>query len=406
MTIDLDAINLAGFDFWRRPDRPEAFAALRAHRPVSWHDFPDEPEKGMQGFWAITRYDDVVAVSTNPRLFTNVVSTIMSDESEEEAIQNGFFLNMDGPRHFKLRNVVQKTFSPQNIRRMSESAHRHAEQLVLAAKTQGGCDFAKDIAQPFPVEVVCDLLGAPGADRKRLAELSITALTGDVSPEAMMGVGAAFVELNAYGEALAREKRKKPADDIMTLVAQAEIDGRRLSEEECGMFFQILVTAGMETTGTAGGHLMRLFLDNPDQMALWAADPDAIGSTGVEELVRFISPITYMRRTAAEDTEIGGQAITAGDKLVMFYNSANRDETKFVNPESFDVRRNPNPHLGFGGGGRHTCLGSHLARLELPILAKTVFQHLRDIEPAGEPVFIPSRVINGLASLPVQFKAV
>lgn len=406
MTIDLDAVHLASFDFWRRPDRVEAFAALRANRPVSWHEFRDAPEKGMAGFWALTRYDDVVAVSTDSRTFTNKITTYMGDESEEEAIQNGYFLNMDGPQHFKLRHIVAKAFSPQSVRRMAETAERHAQRLVRAVKAQGGCDFAKDVAQPFPVEVVCDFLGAPEPDRKRLAQLSITALTGDASPEAMVGVGAAFIELNEYGAALAREKRRKPdGDDIMTIVAHADVEGRKLTEEECGMFFQLLVTAGMETTGTAGGHLMRLFFEHPDQMAIWAADPDGVAATGVEELVRFVSPIGYMRRTATADVEIGGQAIAAGDKVVMFYGSANRDEAKFANPDRFDVRRNPNPHLGFGGGGRHTCLGAHLARLELPILFSAVFEHLRDLAPAAAPVFIPSRFVNGLESLPISFAA-
>ncbi|CDZ53602.1 cytochrome P450 [Neorhizobium galegae] len=406
MTIDVNEINLADHSFWRRPDRDEGFAILRRKRPVSWHEFPEGPEQGMQGFWSVTRYDDIVAVSQDAKTFRNSPTTYIGDQSVEEARQEGWFLNMDAPEHFKLRQVVSKIFSPTGVQTLARTAAQHAEGLVLAAKEKAACDFATEVAQPFPVAVICDILGAPASDRKHLHRLTVTALAGD-APE--MGgadkVPAAFAELNVYGAELSRERRKNPKDDVVSLFIATEIDGRKFNDDEVGYFFQLLVTAGMETTGTVGGHMMRLFLENPDQMAIWAADPDAIAQTGVEELVRMVSPVQHMRRTAAANIEIGGQQIAEGDKVVVWYNSGNKDDARFENPFSFDVKRNPNPHIGFGGGGRHTCLGAHLARLELPMLAKASLQHLKNIEPAGDAVFVPSRFVNGLASLPIRYTA-
>jgi cytochrome P450 len=210
--------------------------------------------------------------------------------------------------------------------------------------------------------------------------------------------GAAIGEVEVSGAA-AIEQALAVAHDLH------RSRGKKLTDREIGIFFQLLVTAGMETTGTAGGHLFRVFLENPEQMAIWSADPKSVGPTGVEEIVRYISPIMHMRRTATVDTEIGGQAIAAGDKVIMWYLAANRDPSRFELPNKFDVLRNPNPHLGFGGGGRHTCLGAHLARMELPILIETVFKHLRDFEPNGPAVTVPSRFVNGIASVPVRYKA-
>ncbi|MDR0242925.1 MAG: cytochrome P450 [Burkholderia sp.] len=398
-------INLTDPNFWKRADRDDAFATLRADLPVSWHDFVSGPEVGMKGFWAVTRYEDVVKVSTDSRTFISGESTYIGDQTREEAQQEGWFLNMDGTQHFKLRQVVAKAFSPIGVQKMRDTAARYAEELILAVKEKGKCDFATEVAQPFPVQVVCDFLGAPKQDRKHLHELTVIALGGDA--EEVGGVEAipgAFAELNAYGMQLAKERRRDPKDDILSLILSAEIDGNKLSDVEAGYFFQLLVTAGMETTGTVGGQMMRAFLQFPEQMEIWRKDPVGVAPTGFEELVRWVTPVMHMRRTAAEDTEIAGQRIAKGDKVVMWYNSANRDEAKFENANTFNVLRTPNDHLAFGGGGRHTCLGAHLARLELPYLAAAALKHLRNIELAGEAKLIPSRFVNGLASLPISFQ--
>ncbi|MFK8399904.1 cytochrome P450 [Pseudomonas sp. BGr12] len=405
--IDVKSINLADNEFWKNADREAAFATLRADLPVSWHEFPaGTPESGQKGFWAVTRYDDVVAVSSDSKLFINGEGTIMGDQSVEEAHQEGWFLNMDATQHFKLRQVVARAFSPQGVTKMTQAAQNYAQKIVAAVKERGECDYAREVAQPFPVEVVCDFLGAPQENRRRLHELTVTALAGDVlGADAPRAIAAAFAEMNDYGKQLAKEKRKNLGDDILSQIITTQVEGRSLSDEEAGYFFQLLVTAGMETTGTVGGHSMKCFLEFPEQMQVWANDPQGVGATGFEELVRWITPVMHMRRTATQDTEIAGQAIKAGEKVVMWYNSANRDESKFVNPNIFDVRRNPNPHLGFGGGGRHTCLGAHLARLELPFLVAETLKQMKNIEPAGEPVLVPSRFVNGLASMPIRFTA-
>lgn len=403
--IDVDNINLADLEFWKRPDREEAFAALRADKPVSWHEFPEgSPEYGSRGFWSVTRYDDIVAVSGDAKTFASGQGTILGDQSVAEAHEEGWFLNMDAPRHFKLRQVAARAFSPQGVSKMTEAAKRYAKEIVASVKEQGECDFAKDVAQAFPVEVVCDFLGAPQENRRRLHELTVIALAGDaMGKDAVKAITEAFAELNEYGRYFAAEKRKNPGDDIMSLILAAEIDGEKLSDKDAGHFFQLLVTAGMETTGTVGAHAMKAFLEFPDQMKIWANDPVGVAATGFEELVRWVSPVMHMRRTATKDTEIQGQAIAEGDKVVMWYNSANRDEQKFANPYAFDVLRADNPHLGFGGGGRHTCLGAHLARLELPFLLAESLQQLKNIELAGAPQMVPSRFINGIASLPIRY---
>lgn len=404
--MNVDTINLTDPKFWAGPLNTEAFAALRRQRPVSWHDFVEGPEQGMQGFWSLTRYDDIVAVSQKSALFRNQPTTYIGDQSEEEAQYEGWFLNMDPPRHFVLRSVVQKVFSPKGVEIYRTNAERLATELVMAAKKKGEVDFAREVAQPYPVAVICDLLGAPASDRARMHYLTQHALAGD-APElgGPASIPQHFKELNDYGTALARERRKAPKEDLVSYLLAADVEGRKLTDEEVGIYFQLLVTAGMETTGTVGSHMMRLFLENPDQMALFAADPQGLASTAVEEMIRLVTPVMHMRRTAAEDTEIAGQKIAAGDKVVMWYISGNRDETKFDAPDAFRVSRNPNPHMGFGGGGRHSCLGAHLARLELPILARLTLEHLNSPEPAGEPVYVASRFANGLASLPIRFKA-
>lgn len=401
--MDLSDINLTDPHFWKSGDRVEAFRALRDHCPVSWHEFTPNSGVDAAGFWAVTRYDDIVAVSTDSKTFINELGTGLRDSTKERARIEGWFLNMDAPEHFRLRKIVSKAFSPAGVQKMRALAESYAKELVSTAKAAGGCDFAKDVAHLFPVAIVTEYLGAPQAYRSRLQELTMTALSGDLSGAA--NAASAFDELNEIGAELARERRKVPRDDVISTILAAEVDGHRFSDLEVGYFFQLLVTAGIETTGTVGAQLIRLFLENPDQMAIWASDPDTVAPTGIEEAVRVVTPIIHFRRTASVDTELNGQSIRAGDKVVMWYTSGNQDERKFDDPLRFDVTRNPNPHLGFGGGGRHTCLGAHFARMELPFLVKETLRQLGKIELVGEPVFVKSRFVNGLASLPVTFKA-
>lgn len=401
--MDASSINLTDPQFWASGDRAAAFRTLRDECPVSWQDFAPGPEEGTKGFWAVTRYDDIVAVSSDARTYINGQGVTLTDAPGEILRAEGFFLQMDAPEHFKLRQISAKAFSPSGVQKMRWLAESHAKELVASVKANGGCDFAHDLAHVFPVTVVTEYLGAPREYRQRLLEATVIALSVDVvGPEAAI---AAYEELNGIGTELAIARRKRPCDDVMSIIAAAEVDGQKLSEEDAGYYFQLLVTAGIETTGTTAAHLMRLFLENPDQMALWEADPIKVAPTGVEEAVRLATPVIHFRRTATVDTELNGQKIAAGDKVVMWYLSGNQDERKFEDPLRFDVMRNPNPHLGFGGGGRHNCLGAHFARMELPFLFSETLSQLTNIEPAGDPVFVPSRFVNGISSLPVRFKA-
>ncbi|MFB9981308.1 cytochrome P450 [Mesorhizobium kowhaii] len=400
--MDLADINLTDPVFWRSANRVEAFRVLRDESPVHWQEFAKNSGVDAKGFWAVTRYDDIVTVSTDAKTYVNGLGVGLRDSTRERARVEGWFLNMDAPEHFRLRQVVSKAFSPAGVQKMRALAESYAKELVAKAKADGGCDYAEDIAHPFPVAIVTEYLGAPKDYRARLQELTVTALSGDVS--GAESAASAFDELNNIGAELAAERRKKAQDDVISIIVAAEVDGHRFTDLEVGYFFQLLVTAGIETTGTVGAQLLRLFLDNPEQMAIWAADPDGTAPTGIEEAVRVITPIIHFRRTAAVDTVLNGQPIAAGDKVVMWYPSGNQDERKFADPLKFDVTRNPNPHLGFGGGGRHTCLGSHFARMELPFLVKETLQQLGKIELSGEPIFVPSRAVNGLKSLPITFK--
>ena len=404
--LNIDEINLTDPDFWAGPDVERAFAMLREERPVSRHEFDAAgDEAGTQGFWAVTRYEDVVRVSSDSKLFVNGQSTILADQSTEEAREEGWFLNMDAPEHFQMRRIVAKAFSPGAVQVMRDSARRYAKELVSAVRERGECDFAREVAQPFPVAVICDYLGIPDEIRSELHRLTVVALGGDVPKlGGAPAIVSAFRELNRHCEEIARDRRKDLRDDVLSAIIRADIDGRRLSDREVGHFLQLLVTAGMETTGTVGGQGMRAFLEFPAQIQVWRNDVEGVAHTGFEELARWVTPVRHMRRTASADCQIAGQSISAGDKVVMWYGSANRDSKCFERANEFDIRRNPNPHLAFGGGGRHTCLGAHFARMEVPYLFNEAFRQWDDIEMTALPQLLPSRFVNGLTSLPIRFK--
>lgn len=403
---DIDDINLTDPSFWAERDVDAAFEQLRQHRPVSRHEFDANDQEALtKGFWAVTRYADVVRVSGDSKLFVNGYSTILADQTVEEAREEGWFLNMDAPEHFNLRRIVAKAFSPVAVQSMQSAAIRYAKTLIDQVTERGECDFAQEVAQPFPVAVICDYLGIPAEIRGELHRLTVVALGGDVpSLGGAPAIIAAFQELNRLCEIVARERRSNLRDDVLSSIITAEVNGRRLGDREVGHFLQLLVTAGMETTGTLGSQGMRAFLDFPAQIDIWRSGGEEIAKTGFEELARWVTPVRHMRRTATADCEIAGQSIKAGDKVVMWYGSANRDSTHFDRPNEFDIRRDPNPHLAFGGGGRHTCLGAHFARMELPHLFNQAFSRWRDIECSGPAQIIPSRFVNGLSSLPIRFK--
>ncbi|MBV8951656.1 MAG: cytochrome P450, partial [Actinobacteria bacterium] len=377
--LALDEIRLGHLDTWTRPDIDGIFAKLRAERPVSFHaeqEYATMP--AGPGFWALTRYDDVMRVSRDPATFVSGRGTNIGDIPQEIAEFLGSMINMDAPRHTKLRLIVNRGFTPLQIRKLEQSVRDRARAVVDAVAPKGECDFVTEIAAPLPLQIVCDMLGIPPGDEQRVFELTNIILgVGDpeyvTSLEELMAAG---FELFQYGLDLAEDRRRNPRDDITTALMHAEVDGERLTPTELGSFFVLLVAAGNETTRTAISHGMLALTQRPDERARWIADFEAVSPAAVEEIVRWATPVINFRRTATRDVEIGGEHIASGDKVVMFYNSANRDEQVFPDPFRFDVTRSPNEHLGFGGGGPYFCLGANLAGREIKVMFEELFRRL------------------------------
>jgi len=400
-------INLVDADTYQRGGAPhEQFAWLREHAPVYWHAHGGEP--GWPGFWAVTRHADVEHVSRHPESFSSYRRLALFAEPLEDQVemQRLMMLNMDPPQHTRQRSFVNRGFTPRMIGRLAKHVREICDTLLDEVVPRGQADFVTDIAAPLPLQVICELVGAPAEDRDRLFELSNTMVGFDdpefrTSPEEGLEAAA---EIYAYAHALAESRRAQPADDIVTRLLQPDDAGEVLTTDEFDLFFLLLTVAGNETTRNAASGGMLAFFEHPGQWQRLLADP-ALASTAAEEIVRWVSPVNLFRRTATCDTELGGQAIAEGDKVVVFYASANRDESVFTSPQEFDIARDPNPHVGFGGGGPHFCLGRHLAALELRVLLQTLAARMPDIELDGEVSRLRSNFLNGIKHMPVRFTA-
>jgi len=407
-SLSLDRINLSDVNFWTLPgsERDGAFAKLRAERPVSWHDEAEYPgiPKGP-GFWAVTRHADVVTVSRNPELFISGKGSNIGDLPIELAEFFGSMINMDAPRHTKLRLIVNRGFTPRMVAKTEETVRAKARKIVDAVAPRGECDFVQDIAAALPLEIICDMMGIPPSDYRRIFELT-NIILGVGDPEYASTIEelmAAGMELAQYAQELGRQRLDTASDDITSALMHAEVEGERLSAQEFGSFFILLVVAGNETTRNAISHGMKALTDFPDERRKWRADFAAVTPTAVEEIVRWATPVMHFRRTATADTELGGQPIKAGDKAVMWYTSANRDAAVFDDPYRFDVTRQPNDHVGFGGGGPHFCLGANLARREIAVMFDELFRRLPDIEISGPPDMLLSAFIHGIKRMPCRF---
>ncbi len=415
--LALGDIHLGDIEQWLRPDREGIFAKLRAEAPVSFHDEPvpppDVPFPQGPGFWAVTRFDDVMRVSRDPDGFHSAPSINIGDIPPEIAEWLGSMINMDAPKHTKLRLIVNRGFTPRQVAKIEENVRLQAREIVDNVVNLGGeCDFVSEIAAALPLQIICDMLGIPRTETKRIFELT-NIILGVGDPEyasSLEELMAAGMELFQYGLELAQDRIDNPRDDITTTLMQAEIEdenGRhKLTTSELGSFFLLLVAAGNETTRNAISHGMLALTRHPDQRALWTADPDAVSNTAVEEIVRWASPVIHFRRTATADAVVGDQEIKAGQKVVMFYNSANRDERAFPDPYKFDVLRTPNEHAGFGAGGPHFCLGANLARREIKLMFEELFRRLPDIEITGEPDMLQSAFIHGIKRMPCAWHTV
>ncbi|MEW2356984.1 cytochrome P450 [Spirillospora sp. NPDC029432] len=381
----------------------DTLAWLREHDPVHWHHDPNE---GVPGFWAITRHEDVIYVSRHPELFSSHTRTAMFEEFTDDdiALYGQMMLFQDPPDHTRLRSMVNKGFTPRMIKKLEDHIRQSCHELIDTAVTLGRCDFVEHFAVPLPLYTICELLGAPMEDRdkifhwsNKLVAFNDPEFIGDRNESAMCAA-----EFAAWAGELAAARASDPRDDIVTKLLSPGPDGERISDEEFQLFVIMLSIAGNETTRTATAGGMQALFEHPEQWERLKKDRSLL-PTAVEEIVRWVSPINQFRRTATQDTELGGKQIKAGDKVVLFYGSANRDEKVFDDPFTFDVGRDPNPQIGFGGGGPHFCLGTHLARMNLRIIFETILDRVPDIRPAGEPRRLRSNFVNGVKELPVEF---
>jgi methyl-branched lipid omega-hydroxylase len=415
--LSLDEIKLGYIEQWVRPDREGVFAKLRAEAPITFHEEPEPPpeipfERGP-GFWAITRYADVMQVSRDPDTFHSAPSINIPDIPAEIAEWLGSMINMDAPKHTKLRLIVNRGFTPRQVAKIEQSVHDQAREIVDAVAARGECDFVQDVAAALPLQIICDMMGIPRSENRRIFELT-NVILGVGDPEYVSSLEqlmAAGMELFQYGLQLAEDRLDNPQDDITTLLMHAEVEDEqgakhRLTTSELGSFFLLLVAAGNETTRNAISHGLLALTDNPDQRRIWQDDFEGVSPTAVEEIVRWATPVIHFRRTATRDTVVGGQEIKAGEKVVMLYNSANRDERAFDDPFKFDVRRTPNEHVGFGAGGPHFCLGANLARREIKVMFEELFRRLPDIEVSGEPAMLQSAFIHGIKRMPCHWSTV
>jgi cytochrome P450 len=375
------------------------FRRLRAEDPVHWHAEPGGP-----GFWALTTYADVVRVSRDPATFSSFAGGTMIPDAPppQLAILRLMMLNMDPPQHTALRMLINKGFTPSAVARLHARIGGLARSIVDAVVARGACDFVADVAGELPSYVIAELVGIPLDDGRQLYRLTERMHTTAQTHADHADIEAAIGEMMSYSHALREAKRARPGGDIASALLAAEVDGERLSDVEFDMFFMLLINAGGDTTRNlvAGG--MLALIEHPDEWARLRADLGLLPSA-IEEMLRWVTPVVHFRRTATRATELRGRRIADGDKVVVFYSSANRDEEVFAAPDRFDVARTPNEHVAFGGGGAHFCLGANLARMESHALFEQVLTRLPDLHLAGPVERLRSNFINGPRRMPVEF---
>ncbi|MBE1537973.1 cytochrome P450 [Actinomadura algeriensis] len=413
--LKVEDINLTDWGFWRRPHdyRHEAFKALRWHSDLIRFEEPEVVivEQGP-GYYALTRHADVVEASRRPQDFCSGRGTISIPDMPGDLHEYfGSMINMDDPRHAKIRRIVSRAFSPRMIQRFEDKVESVAAELVEnIAAGNGTGDFVQDVAARLPLKIICDMMGIGEEKYGTVLDATNVILAGNdaeflptgSAEEMAMALLGAGESLKGLVEELGRRRRAEPTDDLTSALVNANIDGESLTDQELGSFFILLVVAGNETTRNAIAHGLDLFTRHPDQRALLTEDFEARMPGAVEEIIRYVSPVIWMRRTATRDTTLNEHEIKEGDKLVLYYWSANRDESVFADPEKFDILRDPNPHVGFGGPGPHFCLGAHLARREITVMFRELLRRVPDIR-AGEPERLESNFINGIKRLPYTF---
>lgn len=405
-----DPIDLSSRAFWSSTanERERSFSELRALRPVSWHPPVEHsmmPDPADPGYWAVTRHADIVAVSRDSEVFLSGQGVLFENIPQELLEASQSFLAMDPPRHTLIRKVVHAAFTPRQVRRIEEAIKANAKAIVGELRAAGsGVDFVEHCAKEMPVRTLSDMVGIPVSERLRVADAADALVScsdpvylADRNPLEVVGLNQWY--LHQVALELAADRRANPGDDLFSALVQAEVEGARLTDAEVAAFFVLLAVAGNDTTRQTASHAVKALTDFGAQRDWLAADFDGRIGGAVEEFVRWATPVMTFRRTAATDCEVGGQRIAAGDKVVMFYSSGNRDTGVFEHPDRFDLSRNPNPHLGFGGGGRHFCLGAHLARAQLRALFGELLTQLPGIA-AGEPSYVAGNFIHAIRSMP------
>lgn len=401
----------AGFDF-TDPDLyaervpMEEFAELRRTAPVWWNPLPHgKAGYDDDGYWVVSKHEDVKEVSRRSEVFSswqNTAITRFNEEMNREQIemQRLILLNMDPPEHTKLRGIVSRGFTPRAINNLRNALNERAEKIVTTALAGDTGDFVTDVACELPLQAIAELLGIPQEHRKDIFDWSNQMVSYD-DPEYEIEPVSAATELLGYSMNMAEQRRGCPMDDIVTKLVQADVDGHALTDDEFGFFVLLLAVAGNETTRNAITHGMRALLEHPQQWELYKAERP---STAADEIVRWATPVMSFQRTALADTELRGVPIKEGQRVAMFYSSANFDPEVFDSPEKFDITRDPNPHVGFGGTGAHYCLGANLAKLEIDLIFQAIAEQMPDITKAGEPRRLRSGWLNGIKEFQVKYR--
>lgn len=404
MTISLDQIDLLE-DTWAEGVPYDQFEVLRERAPVYWHDHPE-----FDGFWAVTRFDDVRAVSRDHQTFSTELGSTFIADHDEAALEliRMTLLNMDPPKHSRYRRLVSAGFTPKMIGRLVDHIDEKATAILDRIEERDEVEFVEEVAAELPLQVICEMIGVPDEDRHMVFDWS-NRLVGGQDPDFRTTAEdgeAAAAEIYAYCDAIVADRLENPRDDIMSALVHAEVEGDRLSAQELNMFFVLLCVAGNETTRNLLAHSLLALLERPETAADLVAniDDDVLWSSATEEFLRWGSAIHNFRRTATRDAEIAGHPIAAGEKVVIYYPSANTDPTHFDDPYRFDPRRTPNDHLTFGGGGAHFCLGANLARAEIKIMMRELMRRFPNLEAAGPHRRMRSDFVNGIKHLPVRLR--
>lgn len=408
-TREFDPIDVSDMAFWARPpeERERVFSVLRRERPVSWQRPVFSPLMGdvnenEAGYWAVVRNEDIVTVSRNASVFSSATGGVTFEDMPSELLEMATsILTMDAPRHGKVRRLISSTFTPKRLALIEDQIVNQARQIVDAIAPKGEAEFVSEVSARLPMWTISEMIGIPEEKREEVTatgNLMISwddeRVTGGLDPATVMLNGVAT--LHGACQDLIEARRAVPADDLMTALVQAEVDGAHLTDEEIRSFFVLLCVAGNDTTKQTTSHTLRALTDHPDQRRYLTEDFAGRIGSAVEEFARWATPVMTFRRTALSRFELGGQVIEPGDKVVMFYSSGNRDEAAFDHPERFDLTRDNRNHVAFGGRGPHYCLGNHLAKIQLKAIYSELLTRLPDVRAEGEPEYLTSNFINGI----------